>query len=1116
MCSPCGQQFHFEGTVEYGFTNYSLLDVMLTQNFPHVVLKQNDGFVLHFGQPSWFTLHSVIELCCGVGGLGNGSMAAGFPPVLAIDTNPRMTRMYSGHSAAATITGDINDTATIVQAWKMQPHASVVASGFSCQPFSLLGDRRSSEDPRSVSVTATLDFAILMHSRMVVLECVPPALGDAFVQAEIQRFVQITGFNVSQTTLHLDHVWPSKRSRWWCVLSAKEFGPIQLDPFPVMDELPKVNHLIPTLGVWSRDDELTLQLDEKEVRAFRADTDQAVKYLLNMEGCAPTALHSWGNQLRGCHCGCRAYALSSDRLNSRGLFGLLVRFTHPDTGALEYRHVHPNEAAALTGFDPMHVLDEDLRLGLAGIGQIASPLQSCWAFSHLGDLLHRFGFGVPALPPTFNLQALRSWLVHRCQQLWPPGSNLQDQKFCALVEFWNATPSLPMEELMDPKRWQPILGFFPSIGMVLGFIIRALGGDQESKDLIHDVLSMEMDVDSPVLEGFFALQPSEDLFRQLSGTVDVEVDELDLTSEADLNLTRVHSDRPCTDSETVSTKVLLGSHPGPLMPLQSATCHGPGSVLHPTANCPSEPRSVPLHGIPDDCPSNPGRVPYSHTDCPSNPGIVPNPAALCPSDPRSVPLPCSIPAVCPSNPGSVLPTHADCPSNPGSVLTGCHEPFAATSDQMLCSQTQPLNPRPALLRNWPCPVSMHPPPWIHIPQEIVSMILTRSRCHTCRWRWSSHLRTQSLPKTHRWCTWLILNHGSLTRSTWMSRMNSKTHIVRWFKLRTQPCQQSLGPAPTPPLLISSKLTCSIQGTLPQSGFLTDEVRNCRWTPLFSPAWRYCFGPKGNAGYSLECPGNFVRMLLPRTLTAILSLWLKGNVGYSQECPMRPHPMCLVRSLVMKTTRTSPQLTRWIMGNVGHSQECPMRRRWHPMCLVLPPQWCQVHLLSSRHQALRSHQRLLGPARPFWHTTFSLLGHLCNLTGIASSPWSLPRPWVYINCKLWSHKKPMFKNAGRSSSCREASWQMMSLGTTSMPSSVSAIAWLMQTSHRLPSPLIHCCSPTGLARISAQVWNGGRMSNTGFQSTLSWSPSPGLVIIGSLCNSFASGRLCISSHGTHLR
>ena len=676
MCSPCGQQFHFEGTVEYGFTNYSLLDVTLTQNFPHVVLKQNDGFVLHFGQPSWFTLHSVIELCCGVGGLGNGSMAAGFPPVLAIDTNPRMTRMYSGHSAAATITGDINDTMAIVQAWKMQPHASVVASGFSCQPFSLLGDRRSSEDPRSVSVTATLDFAILMHSRMVVLECVPPALGDAFVQAEIQRFVQITGFNVSQTTLHLDHVWPSKRSRWWCVLSAKEFGPIQLDPFPVMDELPKVNHLIPTLGVWSRDDELTLRLDEKEVRAFGADTDQAVKYLLNMEGCAPTALHSWGNQLRGCHCGCRAFALSSDRLTSRGLFGLLVRFTHPDTGTLEHRHVHPNEAAALTGFDPMHVLDEDLRLGLAGIGQIASPLQSCWVFSHLGDLLHRFGFGVPALPPTFNLQALRSWLVHRCQQLWPPGSNLQDQKFCALVEFWNATPSLPMEELMDPKRWQPILGFFPSIGMVLDFIIRALGGDQESKDLIHDVLSMEMDVDSPVLEGFFALQPSEDLLRQLSGTADVEVDELDLVSEADLNLTRVHSDRPCTDPETVSTKVLLGSHPGPLMPSQSATCHDPGSVLHPTANCPSEPRSVPLHGAPDDCPSNPGRVPYFHTDCPSNPGSVPNPAALC----RSVPLPCSIPAVCPSNPGSVLPTHADCPSNPGSVLMDCHDPFVAASD----------------------------------------------------------------------------------------------------------------------------------------------------------------------------------------------------------------------------------------------------------------------------------------------------------------------------------------------------------------------------------------------------------------------------------------------------
>ena len=452
-CQPRGQRFHFEGTIEYGHSHYSLVDVTVVQTYPHVVLKQVTGsHVLHFDQPSWFTLHSVIELCCGVGGLGNGSMAAGFPPVLAIDTNPRMTKMYRGHSAAATITGDINDTETIVRAWETQPHAAVVTSGFSCQPFSLLGDRRSSEDPRSISVTATLDFAAIMHARLVVLECVPPALGDSFVQSEIQRFVQLTGFNVSQTVLRLDSVWPSKRSRWWCVLSAPELGSFQLDPFPILDELPTVSHLIAELGIWSKEDELSLMLDSKEAIAFGATTDQAQKYLLNMKGQAPTALHSWGNQLRGCHCGCRPKALSAERLTTRGLFGLLVKFQHPDTGDMLHRHLHPCEAAALTGFDPQIVLDEDMRLGLSGIGQIASPLQSCWVFAHIGDLLHKFCFGSPSLPPVFNLQALRSWLIHRCYQIWPKESDIDDHKFNALVEFWNQVPSLPIEDLMDPKR----------------------------------------------------------------------------------------------------------------------------------------------------------------------------------------------------------------------------------------------------------------------------------------------------------------------------------------------------------------------------------------------------------------------------------------------------------------------------------------------------------------------------------------------------------------------------------------------------------------------------------------------------------------------------------------
>ena len=457
-----------------------------------------------------------------------------------------------------------------------------------------------------------------MHSRLVVLECVPPALGDTFVQSEIQRFVQFTGFQVSQTILHLDHVWPSKRSRWWCVLSAPEFGALQLDPFPHLDELPKVSSLIPTLGVWQRDDELSLALDAVESKAFGTDSDQATKYLLNFEGCAPTALRSWGNQLRGCHCGCRAYALSSDRLASRGLFGLLVKFLHPDSGNLEFRHLHPCEAAALTGFDPQILLDEDMRLGLCGIGQIASPLQACWVFAHIGDMLHRFCMGSPALPPVFCLQALRSWLVHRCCQVWPHDTISHDTKFTALVEFWNEVPSLPMEDLMDPKRWQPVLGFFPCMGMVLDLVIRALGGDREAKDLVRDILAMELDVESPVLEGFYQCRTSEECLREaLDSGVELVQDTVSDTDSRLCDPLGVHrSPSPCTENKDFPTEVSAEVDP--------ARVHSLAAVLA-SAECPSPQGSVPPLAAPR-CPSHPGSVPpfapAGSSNCPPNHGSI--------------------------------------------------------------------------------------------------------------------------------------------------------------------------------------------------------------------------------------------------------------------------------------------------------------------------------------------------------------------------------------------------------------------------------------------------------------------------------------------------------------
>ena len=94
----------------------------------------------------------------------------------------------------------------------------------------------------------------------------------------------------------------------------------------------------------------------------------------------PTALHSWGSQVLSCPCGCRP-AFSEARLD-RGISGVLIPVDVGE-GVLRFRHPHPAELALLCGCSPSLQFDAQLRLGLALIGQVASPLQAAWVLHQL-------------------------------------------------------------------------------------------------------------------------------------------------------------------------------------------------------------------------------------------------------------------------------------------------------------------------------------------------------------------------------------------------------------------------------------------------------------------------------------------------------------------------------------------------------------------------------------------------------------------------------------------------------------------------------------------------------------------------------------------------------------
>ena len=122
-----------------------------------------------------------------------------------------------------------------------------------------------------------------------------------------------------------------------------------------------------------RVNELFLNADEME--AFGVNDSSFHRHLLNFKGKSPCAVHSWGNKMTACSCGCRALGLASWRLEQKGLFGLLLRNAEGNI-----RHVHPNEAKILNGLDPVQDHGEQVRLTLSAVGQLASPLQSLWIF----------------------------------------------------------------------------------------------------------------------------------------------------------------------------------------------------------------------------------------------------------------------------------------------------------------------------------------------------------------------------------------------------------------------------------------------------------------------------------------------------------------------------------------------------------------------------------------------------------------------------------------------------------------------------------------------------------------------------------------------------------------
>ena len=300
-----------------------------------------------------------------------------------------------------------------------------------------------------------------------------PARADPFVKRHIDAFAALMNFQIEVTNLDLASVWPCRRHRTWWIVYDRCLSPVGLCEWPTLSCLAKVQCLIPYICRWDPRDELALCLDARECLAFGVDDGTYPKHMLSAEGVAPTALHAWGSQLRACPCGCRDFGLSAQRLQEKGLFGLLVASQSEALHEQCIRHVHPSEALALNAMDCTIDFGLNVRLTLSGVGQIASPLQAIWVLSFVTARVEMLSRGVAPFEPLSQLHAFRSWLLMKCQTAWPCNDQVvQDQKLCELVGFWHDVRSLSLEQMLHVPEWPEMRDDHISVAAALDLLIR--------------------------------------------------------------------------------------------------------------------------------------------------------------------------------------------------------------------------------------------------------------------------------------------------------------------------------------------------------------------------------------------------------------------------------------------------------------------------------------------------------------------------------------------------------------------------------------------------------------------------------------------------------------------
>ena len=345
----------------------------------------------------------VIDICSGFAVMTTGYHTIDCSVRCHVEINPTYAAWLRGKQYNV-IEGDI-DSFEVQKA--LLPYVTtpcIITGGFSCQPFSHLGDQRQQLDPRARSFEGMITTCYIFQPVAMLLECTREAMTSPWIQGTLDTFCKHTGYTLQQQVCHLQDLWPAKRSRWWAVMTHPYIKMPPLQKFPTLDFQPSFRHLIPRLADWPEPQVVELQLTPHELEAFADQPGGLGKN--SVSPCQPlaTALHAWGSQLTACACGCRSGGFTPQRIEDRGLYGALI----PIQGSTQVkgqdmpsmRHVHPDEVALLNMVPTDHLRSgakRDLRLDLTALGQMASPAQALWRMAQIVQAIEQ-AYGAPPDP----------------------------------------------------------------------------------------------------------------------------------------------------------------------------------------------------------------------------------------------------------------------------------------------------------------------------------------------------------------------------------------------------------------------------------------------------------------------------------------------------------------------------------------------------------------------------------------------------------------------------------------------------------------------------------------------------------------------------------------------